>query len=192
MLKKIAFAAMALSGAFIGAAHAGEQLVPEIPRQYESLKLDTRTSAAALAVPPDVQLISMYRLIWPQERDRITSHELPTGGNVKRWKVEGIMGYASFVPFAGSHAVYSCFVLGTKTDKAEHFSSTDPNCEGQGKNTYQYILGWVANTQLEGTTPLYRCDYPAWDDHFDSVDPTCEGWDKVGAINNYVLGYIWY
>jgi hypothetical protein len=71
-----------------------------------------------------------------------------------------------------------------------HLYTLSPSCEGNG--IYESQLGYIATTQLPGSTPLYRLYNPGSGDHFYASNPS----DKAIALGGgYYLestvGYVW-
>lgn len=187
LIVSVAMAALSASGsAFSQEAH---DLIPEA---LLGAKVSTRTDAASLAAPVGVQLAPLLRLWNPKQRDRVSMYQMPDNWEDLGWVVEGTLGYVSYYSAPGFHPIYSCFTGKVPGDKIpDFFSSIDPNCEGEtlAPASFQPI-GFLADTQIEGTVPLYRCDTPnTLGDHFDTTSPVCEG-NKPGAVLNGILGYI--
>jgi subtilisin family serine protease len=87
----------------------------------------------------------------------------------------------------GNHsAFYRCYNMWT----GDHFMSTDPGCEGY---TNEYLLGYIANWQVAGTTPLYRLYQPSTGNTFYTTD-YWEGQNAqwyLGYYDQGVAGYVY-
>ncbi|WP_148649600.1 hypothetical protein [Lysobacter antibioticus] len=153
------------------------------------------SAAPVLAAPPGVnyQGLLRYYNTYDGSHDHWTVVILPT--HHENFKLQGGVGFASSTEFEGSHLLYTCLMLSDNiTNRADFFSSEDPACEGQQRYTYHWgPLGYVANTQIAGTIPLYRCltnKGGGYYDHFDTVHADCEGITQT--VNEKVLGYVFY
>ncbi|MCS4230155.1 hypothetical protein EDF77_1509 [Stenotrophomonas maltophilia] len=150
--------------------------------------IDAKTVAqiqkAPSQVPGDVVLAAIERRIWAGTH--FSDNLVHPGGQGPLGKRDRMLGFASYGPFQGGHALFNCFGPG------DRFTSTYSDCEGGGDTPVgRPIIGFVASVQLPGTMPLYRCYQiiPGKNNHFDSFDPNCEG--KRAAVNEGVLGYMW-
>jgi hypothetical protein len=104
-------------------------------------------------------------------------HTTTIGRVPGNYKPEGMQGYVSVVPQAGTTALMQC-----KTGE-DTFSSTDPTCEGKTVvGTTGYI--WTAPPDAVASHPLFRCR-ASWNELFDTGDPNCEGQTK-----DVQLGYV--
>ncbi|MFC6155815.1 LamG-like jellyroll fold domain-containing protein [Kribbella jiaozuonensis] len=104
-------------------------------------------------------------------------HTTTVGRVPGNYKPEGMQGYVSMVPQAGTTALMQC-----KTGE-DTFSSTDPLCEGKTVvGTTGYI--WTAPPDGVVSHPLFRCR-ASWNELFDTGDPNCEGQTKETQ-----LGYV--
>ena len=90
----------------------------------------------------------------------------------------GSYGCVASSQVPGTSAFFRC-----KTKAGNHFSTSDPNCEGGG-GTVDGRLGFIFTAPRQGAgTQLLRCTRGK--DIFESTDPGCSGQAKVGA-----LGYV--
>ncbi|MFC6081692.1 hypothetical protein [Sphaerisporangium aureirubrum] len=94
------------------------------------------------------------------------------------WTPEGVLGLLPVNAQAGTLPLTSCRI------GSDHFTSTDPGCEG---HEVVRLLGHIHTAQPSGTASvaLYRCVVHGGGDHFDSTDPACEGRHVDGR-----LGYL--
>lgn len=161
----------------------GQSLVqmPDLPHVAPS------TDTSSLALPVGVTLVELYRYYNSKEANHWSGREMPQNWEKLGWRYEGSLGFISYTPFAGSHALYNCFIGG----KNDFFTSPDPNCEGQNLSTWWPILGYVSDTQIPGTVPLYRCmrGYTSTRaDHFDTLSSACE--NVPNKALDGVIGYV--
>ncbi len=77
--------------------------------------------------------------------------------------------------------IFECYVKNNDKNSISRYYmvSLDPNCEN---NSIMGSLGYIYNTQIQGTQPIYRCRID--NDHFISPNSNCEG-----AIYEALLGY---
>ena len=150
--------------------------------------IDAQTVAqiqkAPSQVPGDVVLAAIERRIWAGTH--FSDNLVHPGGQAPLGKRDRMMGFASYGPFQGGHALFNCFGY------QDRFTSTRSDCEGAGSTPAgREIIGFAASVQLPGTIPLYRCyrNIPERYNHFDTFDPNCEG--VHAAVNEGVLGYFW-
>lgn len=148
-----------------------------------------KARAQPTSVPAGVVLVELER--WFYNSDTYSARPITQEGQQHAGQRQGILGFISFTPFAGGHALYSCY---TSYGYHERFTSTDPNCEGQLKTSFMPITGYIASTQLPGTVPLYRCMRGGlqpgnWADHFDTTNVNCEN-VRDPAMDG-IIGYIW-
>ena len=102
----------------------------------------------------------------------ITTRQFPSGFNFERsWKILR-------EPAENTKLVYECRVGGANGNHA--MISPDPACEGQFN---MGPLGYVYNTQVTGTSPIYRCR-TSNGSHFVSPAANCEG-----QIQESLVGY---
>ncbi len=153
-------------------------------------KVPTGTDAAALATPVGFTPFVLNRMFSNKEKNHLTFQQLPANWGDLGWKMEGLLGYASVTAFSGGHPLYLCYMASADTQWLfKYFSSNDYNCEGWTKPTFMSTTnGWIADSQLPGSVPLYRCYIFANRDHFDTLSATCEG--VAQAVNEGVLGYV--
>lgn len=151
--------------------------------------------APAMAAPPGVnyQPLLRYYNTSGGRHDHWTVAILPA--NHGNFTLQGGVGFASSTEFQSSHLLYTCRLLSDNiTGGIDFFSSEDPNCEGYERYVNHYgPLGFVANTQIDGTIPLYRCltnKGNGYYDHFDTVHADCEG--ITNTVNEKVLGYVFF
>jgi len=143
----------------------------------------SQVQAAPSQVPGDVVLAAIERRI--SSGNHYSDNLVYPNSQIPDGKRDRMMGFASYGPFHGGHALFSCWSPGNR------FTSVQPDCEGHNRSVGRPIIAFAASVQLPGTVPLYRCyrNIPKQYDHFDSFDPNCEG--VHGAVNEGVLGYFW-
>ncbi|WJI14573.1 hypothetical protein MWN52_13140 [Pseudoxanthomonas winnipegensis] len=147
---------------------------------------------AQSTAPAGATLVQLYRYYNAKEVNHFSGREMPQGWSDLGWRQDGTNGFISFTPFSGSRTLYSCFIPGG----IDRFTSSDPNCEGQGRDSMNSILGYVAESQIPGTVPLYRCQRGGikkingvWrSDHFDTLSSVCE--NVPNPAMDGVLGYV--
>lgn len=140
--------------------------------------------SAPSQVPGDVVLAAIERRIWAGTH--YSDNLVYPNGQIPMGKRDRMLGFASYVPFQGGHALFNCW------GRQDLYTSVDADCEGAGStNEQRPIIGFAASVQLPGTVPLYRCyrNIPGRYNHFDSFDANCEG--VRSAVNEGVLGYLW-
>lgn len=158
-----------------------------VAQESDYAGIDAKTVAqiqkAPSQVPGDVVLAAIERRIWAGTHH--SDNLVYPDGQIPMGKRDRMLGFASYGPFEGGHALYNCW-----TDR-DLFTSLQPDCEGRNRSVGRPIIGFASSVQLPGTVPLYRClqNIPGKYNHFDSFDPNCEG--MRAAINEGVLGYMW-
>ncbi len=185
MKMKMLMGSLILSAAGMLASSAVAQSLVQMPDIPETAKLGT--NASTMAVPDGVQLVELYRYYNSKERNHWSGRSMPQNWEQLGWRYEGSLGFISYTPFPGGHALYNCFIAGGN----DYFTSPDPNCEGKNLATFMPILGYVADTQISGTVPLYRCmrGYtPTRADHFDTLSSACE--NVPNKATDGVIGYV--
>ena len=101
----------------------------------------------------------------------VSSRMFPSGVNVeKRWKL-------SREHKSGTTMVYECRVGGAQGTHS--LISKDANCEGQFN---MGPMGYIFNSQVSGTQPIYRCYQPINGDHLITNYSNCEGWTKESLV----------
>ncbi|NIK50246.1 hypothetical protein [Xanthomonas arboricola] len=145
--------------------------------------------AQPAVVPPGVTLRELERRIFRDDMKSV--YPLPRDYYMQHAGTrQGLLGFISSTPFEGSAELYSCGM----TNYLDSFTSRDPGCEGQMRQRDLFFTGYIANTQLPGTVPLYRCYRGGlkpnnWIDHFDTTDARCEG--RPNTVMDGIMGYVW-
>lgn len=104
----------------------------------------------------------------------ITTRQPPSGFKEERsWRILR-------APAANTKLVFECRVGGASGSHT--MISPDPNCEGQFS---MGPMGYVYNTQVAGTVPIYRCYVPGNGSHFVSPASNCEG-----QTTESLVGYV--
>ena len=132
--------------------------------------------AARAGCPPYVRAVIGSLARYNNGKDHLTL----TWGVGPEWALESSLGGVYQTSgVAGTIALYECRI-GT-----DHFTSPDPQCEGQ---VVVGRLGWVYASQpsTTPTVPVVRCTVNAVGEHFDSNDVGCEG-HHVESILGYAL-----
>ena len=148
------------------------------------------TTPQNTALPAGVVLVEMKRFYNAGVIQFWSGREMPDNWDRIGWQEQGTVGFVSYYPFTGGHALYNCFIAGGN----DYFTSPDPNCEGKNLSSWWPILGYVASTQLPGTVPLYRCMRGGLTNpknraaHFDTTDPNCE--NVPNKARDGVIGYV--
>ncbi|MGH8053448.1 MAG: hypothetical protein ACREP4_05975 [Stenotrophomonas sp.] len=182
-MKKIT-QALALTATLTAATFAQAQSLVQIP---DPPQVSQRVDASTLALPVGVQLVELHRYYNSKEANHWSGREMPRNWQDLGWRHQGSLGFISYTSFSGGHALYNCFIAG----KNDFFTSPDPNCEGKNLSTWMPILGYVADTQIPGTVPLYRCmrGYtPSRADHFDTLSSACE--NVPNKALDGIIGYV--
>lgn len=178
--------AVGLALAFGISGYAGAQDLSYLGAGAKTMA-EARSQPAS--IPAGVLLVDLER--WHHRNDTLSARPLNTPGGMKHaGRRDGILGFISYTPFEGGHALYSCL----QNNWLDSFTSRDPNCEGHMATTVMPITGYIASTQIPGTVPLYRCHRGGlkpnnWADLFDTTDVNCE--NVKYPLNDQILGYIW-
>lgn len=179
-------------GMCVGAALCGDMAIAQpIEALGSSASVQAEAKVLPAMIPANVQLVELERRYVPGPSDTFSVR--PWDGSVGSQhpgKLQGVLGFISYTAFDGGSTLYSCLTR----DYRDRFTSRDAGCEGQLTMSYSPITGYIANTQLPGTVPLYRCQRGGlqpnnWADHFDSLDVNCE--NVKNMANDGIIGYIW-
>ncbi|MDQ1119360.1 MULTISPECIES: hypothetical protein [Pseudoxanthomonas] len=182
---KMAALVLAVSASTAGAANAQDV-------GMKAWSASAHIESAQANAPEGATLVQLYRYYNPKEINHYSGREMPQNWQDLGWRQDGTNGFISYTPFAGSRTLYNCFIPGG----IDLFTSTDANCEGQGKATWAPITGYIAASQIPGTVPLYRCQRGGikkingvWRaDHFDTLSSVCE--NVPNPAMDGVLGYV--
>jgi hypothetical protein len=123
-------------------------------------------------------MIPIFRFYAMQKHFLTVSYDEGAGAGMT-FETTGFHIFPNYQP--GYHALYRCFNYAGN----DHFISTQSNCEGF---TNEGSLGYAADTQINGTVPLYRFYHRKTADHLMTVNPN----EAYTYVNEGVLGYVNY
>ena len=140
-----------------------------------------------LASDPGAPRVGVALVRWysSADHDRWTT-TAPVPGNDTRYVVDASVGYLMSAPPPNAQTTKLEDCVSTWPGHPDHVLTNDGQCVGGGYTRLR-TAGWVFQSAVAGTAPLYRCFDPIENSHFASNQPNCDGLGRMEWLLGYAL-----